>query len=77
MMLETLADFDDTLLEKLLEDELPSTEEIIADLHDTLGEGSLVPVLIGAAEQENGVRRLLQHLAEWTPNASTPPSTAP
>ena len=71
MMLETLADFDDTLLEKLLEDELPSTEEIIADLHDTLGEGSLVPVLIGAAEQENGVRRLLQHLAEWTPNAST------
>ena len=71
MMLETLADFDDTLLEKLLEDELPSTEEIIADLHDTLGDGNLVPVLIGAAEQENGVRRLLQHLAEWTPDAST------
>ncbi len=71
MMLETLADFDDTLLEKLLEDEVPSVEEIINDLHDTLGDGNLVPVLIGAAEQENGVRRLLQHLAEWTPDAST------
>ena len=71
MMLETLADFDDTLLEKLLEDETPSTEEIIGDLHDTLGDGNLVPVLIGAAELENGVRRLLQHLAEWTPDART------
>jgi elongation factor G len=69
MMLETLADFDDTLLEKLLEDEMPSTDEIITDLHDTLGEGALVPVLIGAAELENGVRRLLQHMAEWTPDA--------
>ena len=32
MMLEALADYDETLLEKLLEDKQPSTDEVIADL---------------------------------------------
>ncbi|MBC6441332.1 MAG: elongation factor G [Rhodospirillales bacterium] len=70
MMLEALADFDDNLMMKLLEDEIPSIEEVVSDLRDAFAEGKIAPVLIGAAEQENGVRRLLQEIVEWTPEPS-------
>lgn len=69
-MLETLADFDDDLLEKLLEDEEPPTEQILADLRKTLGADQVVPVFMGVAEQDMGSRRLLEALVAETP----PPS---
>jgi elongation factor G len=67
LMLETLADFDDALMEKLLEDQMPSIDEVVKDLRIAFGEGKISPVLIGAAELENGVRRLLQEIIDWTP----------
>ena len=70
LLLESLADFDDALLEKLLEDEVPSTEEVVADLRKAFGEGKIAPVLIGAAEHENGVRRLVQEIVDWAPEPS-------
>ena len=73
MLLEALADFDDALLEKLLEDQVPSTDEVIADLRIGFGEARIAPVLIGSAEHENGVRRLLQEIVDWVPE---PESTA-
>ena len=69
-MLESLADFDDTLLEQLLEDVIPPNDEIHAALHKDFNEGLLVPVLLGAAEQENGVRRLLKALRHDVPEAA-------
>nr|WP_320141337.1 elongation factor G [uncultured Cohaesibacter sp.] len=61
-MLETLSDHDDKLMEMLLEDMEPSKEQIFSDLVQEMREGQVMPVLIGAAEQENGVTRLLKVL---------------
>ncbi len=69
-MLEKLADFDDHLMEELLEDVEPPRDEVFDDLASDLREGHIVPVLLGAAEHEHGVRRLLKALRHETPLAS-------
>lgn len=66
-MLETLADFDDDLLELLLDDKEPSRELILGDLRKTLGADQVVPVFLGVADQDMGVRRLLEALAHEAP----------
>ena len=69
-MLESLADFDDSLLENLLEDVIPSTDEIYASLAKDLQERLIVPVFFGSAEHDNGVRRLMKALRHEAPEAS-------
>jgi len=66
-MLETLADFDDDLMAKLLEDQAPSEEEILKDLRKTLGTDQVVPVFMAVAEADMGVRRFLEALVEEAP----------
>jgi elongation factor G len=66
-MLEALADFDDTLLEQLLEDIVPPPAEIYQQLAKDLADDLIVPVLIGAAETDHGVRRLLKFLRHEVP----------
>lgn len=66
-MLEQLADFDDHLMEELLEDVVPPKNEIFKDLSEDLAEGRIVPVLLGCAETDNGVRRLLKALRHEVP----------
>lgn len=66
-MLESLADFDDGLLEELLEDVVPSTDEVYANLTKDLRENLIVPVFFGSAEHDNGVTRLLKALRHETP----------
>ncbi|NQV85332.1 MAG: elongation factor G [Rhodospirillales bacterium] len=66
-LLESLADFDDTLLEELLEDIIPSSEEIYASLSNDLKKSYIVPVFFGSAEQDNGIRRVLKALRHEAP----------
>lgn len=66
-MLETLADFDDHLLEELLEDVEPPQEEIWQDFKMELSADLIVPVLIGMADRDYGVRPLLNALLRETP----------
>lgn len=66
-MLEELANFDDHLLEELLEEIDPPQEEIIADLKMELGADLIVPVFMGVAEKDFGVRPLLQALLREAP----------
>ncbi|MDP6567657.1 MAG: elongation factor G [Alphaproteobacteria bacterium] len=66
-MLEALADFDDDLMEKVLEDATPEKDEVYANLTRDFQEGHIVPVMLGAAEHENGVRRLLKALRHEVP----------
>jgi len=66
-MLETLSEFDDTLLEQLIEDVAPEKSLIYRDLHDEFGSQKIAPVLLGAGDRENGVRRLLKALRHDTP----------
>ena len=66
-MLETLSEFDDTLLEQLIEDVAPEKSLIYRDMHDEFGAQKIAPVLLGAGDRENGVRRLLKALRHDTP----------
>ena len=69
-LLERLADFDDKLLEQLLEDVQPSKEEIYSQLTRNLRRDALVPVFLGAAQLDHGVRRLWKALRHETPAAA-------
>ena len=69
-LLEYLADFDDTLLENLLEDVIPSSEEIYQSLAKDLQQGLIVPVFFGSAEHDNGIRRLLKALRHECPEVA-------
>ena len=66
-LLESLADFDDGLLEQLLEDRVPASEEIYAQIGKDLAGDLIVPVLFGSAEQGHGIPRLLKTLRHDTP----------
>jgi elongation factor G len=69
-LLESLADFDDTLLEKLLEDQVPSRDEIYRYLTESLQKGEIVSVFFGSAERDNGITRLLKALRHEAPDVS-------
>jgi len=69
-MLEKLADYDEHLMEELLGDVEPPREEVFGELKRELAEGLAVPVLIGSAEGDNGVRRLLKSLRHDAPEVA-------
>ncbi|MFW6027434.1 MAG: elongation factor G, partial [bacterium] len=69
-LLETLADFDDALLEQLLEDKVPSSETIYEHMARDLAEDLVSPVLLGSASHGNGIHRLFKLLRHETPDVS-------
>jgi len=69
-MLETLADFDDDLMEMLLEEQQPPADDILRHMQKTLGADQVVPVFMGVAEKDMGVRRLLEALIREVPPSS-------
>ena len=66
-MLEQLADYDDELMEQLLSDVQPAREKVFADLVKEVQDGLIVPVLLGSAENGNGILRLLKALRHEAP----------
>ncbi|MGH7155810.1 MAG: GTP-binding protein, partial [Acetobacteraceae bacterium] len=66
-LVEALADHDDALLEKVLEDVQPSPDELYGDLRKDLAAGNVIEVLLGAAEHAGGIRRLWKALRHDTP----------
>ncbi len=70
-MLEKLADYDDQLMEQLLSDMQPPKDRIFDDLARELREGLICPVLLGSAENGNGVFRLLKALRHEAPFVET------
>lgn len=66
-MLEMLADYDDELMEQLLSDVQPPRDKVFADLVKEMQEGLIVPVLLGSAENGNGILRLLKALRHEAP----------
>ena len=69
-MLEAVADYDDALLEKLLEDVAPDTQEVYDRLARELADDLIVPVFFGSAENDNGIRRLLKALRHEGPEVA-------
>ena len=73
-LLETLSDYDESLLEKFLEDEEISPAEISAAIRaGTIG-GGLVPVLNGSAFKNKGVQALLDAVIDYLPSPSDVPA---
>ena len=66
-MLEQLADYDEALMEKLLLDVPPARDEVFEDLRRELREGLICPVLLGSANNANGIVRLLKALRHEVP----------
>ena len=66
-MLEQLADYDDELMEQLLEDVPPPRDKVFDDLAQELRDGLICPVLLGSAENGNGILRLLKALRHEAP----------
>jgi elongation factor G len=69
-MLEKLADYDDGLMEQLLEDIQPERDKIFSDLAAEMRAGQICPVFIGSAEHANGVGRLLKAIRHEAPSVA-------
>jgi elongation factor G len=66
-LIEKLADFDDALLEQLLEEVEPPKEEIYLHLTRTLRGAQVVPVFLGSGIADWGIRRLWKALRHEAP----------
>lgn len=67
-LLEALGDFDDHLLEELLEGVEPPLDEVRKDLHDEYARDQIVPVLYGSAARGIGIAELIATIAEQFPS---------
>ena len=83
-LLEVLADHDDALLEKVVEDIAPSPDEIYARLRQDEAQGTVAGVLLGASDRAWGINRLWKALRHDAPpateiaaNRGVEPSDAP
>jgi len=67
-LVEAAAEASDELMEKYLEGETFTDAEIEAALHKGTREGSVVPVFVGSATQNIGVRELISMIARHVPS---------
>jgi elongation factor G len=70
-LLEHLSEFDDWLLEELIEDREPTSDALYAISSRVLRENKIIPVLIGAASHSNGMMRLMKALRHEAPPVDT------
>ena len=73
ILLEALADFDDTLMEELLEGKDPSQDEIERELCEDCSHDQIIPVLVGSAQENVGVSALVDAVARLFPSPATEP----
>lgn len=66
-LLEQLSEFDDWLLEELIEDREPDSAAIYTIASRILRQNDITPVFIGAASHSNGVMRLMKALRHEAP----------
>ena len=64
---EHLSEYDDWLLEELIEDRYPASDQLFSISARVLEENKIVPVLLGAASHQNGVLRLMKALRHEAP----------
>jgi elongation factor G len=73
-LIEAVADFDDDIMHKYLEEQDVSEAEIKAALRKGTVKGVLVPVLCGAALRNRGVQPILDAVVDYRPSpADVPP----
>ena len=67
-MLEALAMYSDSLMEKLLSEEVPTEDEIHAVVKAAVANQSITPVFCGSAYKNKGVQLLLDAIVRYLPN---------
>jgi len=65
--LESLSDYDDWLMEEIIEDREPASGPVYAICSRVLEEGAVTPAFIGSALHGNGMFRLMKALRHETP----------
>ena len=73
-LLETLSDYDESLLEKFLDDSEISPTEIASAIRTGTISGGLVPVLNGSAFKNKGVQALLDAVIDYLPSPNDVPA---
>ncbi|MBQ7507451.1 MAG: elongation factor G [Lachnospiraceae bacterium] len=66
-LVEKICEFDDDLMEKYLEGEEPSIDELKAGLRKGTIENKGVPVCCGSAHQNKGIQKLIDAVVEYMP----------
>lgn len=69
-LMDSIAETDEELMMKYLEDEPLSQDEIMKALHDGISDGSIVPALVGSAYYNLGTKALLDVIVNYFPNPS-------
>jgi elongation factor G len=72
-LLEAMADFDDHLMEELLEGVEPQLDEIERDLCSECSHDQVVPVLVAAGGSGAGVAALVRAIEKWFPSPAQRP----
>jgi elongation factor G len=72
-LLEALADFDDHLMEEILEGQDPPLDEVERDLEQDVSSDKIVPVLVAAGVRAWGVPQLLELIRRQFPDALITP----
>ena len=72
-LLEAMADFDDHLMEELLEGVEPALEEIDRDLCSECSHDQVIPVLVAAGISGAGVDALVRAIEHWFPSPADAP----
>lgn len=69
-LIESAVESDDTIMEKFLEGEELSDEEILSVIKTGTRTGQLIPVLCGSGSKNIGVQTLLDAILDYLPNAA-------
>jgi elongation factor G len=72
-LLEAIADFDDHLMEELLEGVEPPIEEVERDLCAECSHDQIVPVLVASGASGAGVAALVRAMEKWFPSPADAP----
>ncbi len=72
-LIENIAETDDSLLEKYLEGEELTREELIAAFKKSILEGTLFPAMVGSALENKGVDLLMDKIVELLPSPEERP----
>ena len=67
-LIEGIVVADDTMLERYLDGDVPSIDELEHTLHDGIAAASVFPVVVGSATREIGIDRLADLLVEIGPS---------
>lgn len=70
-LLEHMSDFDDKLLEELIEDRTPATGALFSIARRETESAVVIPAFLGAASHLNGVTRLMKALRHECPHVGT------